>query len=85
MITTLEEITPFTQEDNERLLDLVSVEEMQNWVSQEESKERTSLIFKRAANRYKDKATDESKDEKSDENYEEQAIKSYNAYLKYSE
>jgi len=81
MITTLEEIGIFTNADNERLLDLVWEAEMKNWVSKEESNERTSLIFKRGANRYKVKATDDFEEEKSDKNYTEQAIKSFNAYL----
>ena len=42
----------FTSGDKARLKSLMSEEEQKNWVSEEESTERTKLIFLRSANTF---------------------------------
>ena len=80
----LDIIAPMSVEEEERLKVLTWEVELTNWVSQEESKERTSLIFLRQANDFKVLATDENIDDKADKNYAEKAIEYYNAYLEYT-
>jgi len=82
--TTLATITPLTEQEEARLTKLLSNEEQVNGVSVEESHERTSLIFKRQANRFKELATDDNVDKKADENYEVQAIANWDAYVRYT-
>lgn len=96
-ITTIEQIEQFTDEDQKRLETLLSEDEMNDWVDEQESNERTSLQFKRWANRYlervrivEDLLNDDVEDSQEDieifnkmlENYKDRAIKSYNAYIK---
>lgn len=93
---TLADIKEMTTEQEEKLATLLSSDEINNGVSQEESKERTALQFLRGANAYVNRYnltigwieddiedTDEEKEvlEKMKANYEVQAIKLYEAYL----